>query len=305
MAGVGLRQPAGLRLTRGLDLRTAKPISLETPQGHLEGLHWPAPAGPKVLCLHGWLDNAASFLPLAGHLQEIDLVAIDLPGHGLSEHRHAHSRYHFVDYLWDVDAALTALGWKQCHLAGHSMGASVACLFASGLPESVLSLTMLDSLGPWTGEVPDSGKRLRKSLHEMRQRPRTSKTYESIDAMIKARRRHSDLSYEAARTLCERSARRINDHFVWRTDQRLSWTSPLVITEEQAISCLEGIEATTLSILAMPHSMFSSASRLEKRRDAIGNCHIETIEGHHHVHMDQPESIANYMKPFILGNHEP
>ena len=42
--------------------------------------------GPKVLALHGWLDNAASFIPLAGQLPHLDLVMLDLPGHGRSAH---------------------------------------------------------------------------------------------------------------------------------------------------------------------------------------------------------------------------
>ena len=39
-------------------------------------------------CLHGWLDNAGSFIPLMRHLRkEEHWVALDLPGHGQSFHR--------------------------------------------------------------------------------------------------------------------------------------------------------------------------------------------------------------------------
>ena len=37
----------------------------------LAGLAWGDPASPPVLCLHGWLDNAASFDALAPLLQDL------------------------------------------------------------------------------------------------------------------------------------------------------------------------------------------------------------------------------------------
>ena len=60
-------------------------ITLQVPLGQLAALRNDG-SGPRVLALHGWLDNAASFLPLAAHLRAIDLVALDLPGHGHSAH---------------------------------------------------------------------------------------------------------------------------------------------------------------------------------------------------------------------------
>ena len=42
-----------------------------------------------VIALHGWLDNAASFLPLAARFEGFDLVALDLPGHAEKTGREA------------------------------------------------------------------------------------------------------------------------------------------------------------------------------------------------------------------------
>jgi pimeloyl-ACP methyl ester carboxylesterase len=123
-------------------------ILLDTRQGRLAGLGWRVEYAPRVLCLHGWLDNAASFSPLAPLLDRLDRVALDLPGHGYSEHRHFSTRYHFVDYLFNVDAALDTLGWEDCHLVGHSLGAAIAAVYGAGAPERVRSLVLLDSMGP-------------------------------------------------------------------------------------------------------------------------------------------------------------
>ena len=45
---------------------------------------WGSPDQPTVLALHGWLDNANSFDALASQLPGVHLIAVDLPGHGLS-----------------------------------------------------------------------------------------------------------------------------------------------------------------------------------------------------------------------------
>ena len=59
-------------------------IAIEIGLGRIAGLRFGRQGAIPVLALHGWLDNAASFVPLARHLAGLDLVAVDLPGHGRS-----------------------------------------------------------------------------------------------------------------------------------------------------------------------------------------------------------------------------
>ena len=73
------------------------------------GLAWGEAGAPPVLLLHGWLDNAGSFAPLARAAGSA-LWVPDLPGHGRSGHRPAGAWYHFVDYVSDVLALVQALG---------------------------------------------------------------------------------------------------------------------------------------------------------------------------------------------------
>ena len=56
-------------------------VELSTRVGMLRGLRWGRPGNTPILALHGWLDNAASFSRLAPLLLDVDVVAIDLPGH--------------------------------------------------------------------------------------------------------------------------------------------------------------------------------------------------------------------------------
>ena len=51
----------------------------------LAALSWEG-EGEPVLALHGWLDNAASYIPLAAEWSRT-MVALDFSGHGHSDHR--------------------------------------------------------------------------------------------------------------------------------------------------------------------------------------------------------------------------
>jgi len=283
--------------------RAAEEIELDTERGRIAGIRWPLEGAPKVLCHHGWLDNAASFAPLGACLGQLDVVAMDFAGHGRSYHHLPEAPYYFTEYLWDIDAALDELGWHGCHLIGHSMGAAAASMYAAAAPERIRSLTLLDALGPVSEPPAKLGGRLRKSLQSIRNGPRPRKPYDSLDDMVKARRANSDLPEEAARLICERSAQQEGDHFEWTYDPSLQWVSPVLLTEEQALAYLATIEAPVLSITATPFAPFITQAKYEARTRAIPGGHHELWPGHHHLHMDQAPKVAARVQSFIL-EHE-
>ena len=103
--------------------------------GRLAGLRsGHATARRRVLALHGWLDNAASFVPLSAHLRDIDLVALDMPGHGASAHLPLGADYLLLAFVRAAFAAADALGWERFALLGHSLGGVIASLMAAALP---------------------------------------------------------------------------------------------------------------------------------------------------------------------------
>ena len=280
-------------------------ILLDTRQGRLAGLGWRLEDAPHVLCLHGWLDNAASFIPLAPLLDRLDLVAIDLPGHGHSEHRHSTSRYHFIDYLFNVDAALDALGWPDCHLLGHSLGAAISAVYSAGAPERIRSIVMLDAMGPISVSAEGTAERLRRSLAKNRRGPGQVRRFDSIDQMAQARRMVSDLSETASRLICDRAARQTGSHFEWRSDPALNWVSSLVMTDEQALDLVRNIQAPALTFTVTQDSAWSPRVKLEARRQALAHGRHLTLEGHHHFHMDAPGQIADTVQDFFIENDHP
>ena len=117
-------------------------------RGRLSALRLGNPAGRKVLALHGWLDNAASFAYLAPLLAGYHVVALDLTGHGLSARRSADASYHIWDDLPEILGVLEVLGWDRFDLMGHSRGAIISTLLASAFPERVQHLVLLDAVMP-------------------------------------------------------------------------------------------------------------------------------------------------------------
>ena len=280
-------------------------IRLDTRQGALAGLAWRRDDGPRVLALHGWLDNANSFWPLAPLLEKLDLVALDLPGHGHSDHRHNTARYHFVDYLFNIDAALDALGWDDCHILGHSLGASIAAIYAAGAPERLRSIVLLDAIGPLTAALDTTTDRLRRSLRKNRSGSSGQRRFSSIDEMAEARRSVSDLSESASRLICERAARRDGGHYVWRSDPALNWISALLIAEDQVLELLSHIECPVLAIQVTTGSSWVSQEKTVVRKAALANARYLRVDGTHHLHMEQPEMIAADVQSFILSQDKP
>lgn len=268
-------------------------------------VHGPADGMP-VLALHGWLDNAASFEPLAPLLKGLRLVALDLPGHGRSDHRPAGTPYHFIDYVEDVLGAADALGWERFSLLGHSLGGAVATLVAGACPERINRLGLIEALGPLTEHPNEAPRRLAHALDRARVRgDRPARTYPAIEQAIEARQAAGGLDETAARLLVERATVAVEGGVQWRSDRRLRLPAPYRFTEDQVLAVLRAIRAPTRLVIGDRGLLPMERPALEQRVAAINDLEVDRLEGHHHLHMETPRPVADALGPFLATPPRP
>ncbi|MCW8408429.1 alpha/beta hydrolase [Legionella sp. PATHC035] len=277
-----------------------KMLTLAIPGFSIACKTWGTPDKPTILALHGWLDNANSFAPLAPYLEnDFHFVAVDLPGHGHSSHLPKGCHYHFFDGIFIVIELIKALKLDKVHLLGHSMGACLASLVGGVVPERFLSLCLIEGLGPFSHPAETACLQLREYAHFLVQNKKKSKGYDHINSAALARAFKGYVSLDIAKILCERSLIEKRGKFYWRHDQRLLERSPLRMTEPQILSCLQEITAKTYLLLSSNGFAFDTEI-INTRIKTVKNLTLKKMDGGHHIHMEQPEVISKLLADFII-----
>jgi pimeloyl-ACP methyl ester carboxylesterase len=276
----------------------------------IEGLElcakvWGPPEGRPVLCLHGWLDNAGSFDALAPHLPESRLVALDLPGHGRSDHHPPGFPYAFVDFVAVVHQVVEALAWPSLTLMGHSLGAAIAAVWAGTFPQRVERLVLLEGLGPLTDEAEQAPIRLARALTEERdKRGRKPTVHPDRKAVIeRLGRTVQRLSPQAAEILVRRGLKDEGGGVTWRSDPRLRLASRMRMTEAHVLAFLRAITCPTLVVRARAGYPFTVHAG-EARLAALAKLELVELTGSHHVHLEDPEPVAAAVRRFLSRAEE-
>jgi pimeloyl-ACP methyl ester carboxylesterase len=99
--------------------------------------------GPPVVLLHGVSESAAIWAPLLTKLPGFQLLAVDLPGHGLSDpvtYRRGQVREHTRRLLDDI---FDALGLDQVPVIGHSLGGMFALWHVAAGSERICAVVAI------------------------------------------------------------------------------------------------------------------------------------------------------------------
>lgn len=143
VAGIAVRR---LRLASGPELRVLEAGPAD---------------GPPVVLVHGWAVSAYlwrhNILPLAAAGNRV--LALDLPGHGLSDAPSAKGSYTLAAFSRAVLETMDACGVQRAAVAGQSMGGKVVVRAALDAPERVSQLMLYGAVGfglipPWQGLSP-------------------------------------------------------------------------------------------------------------------------------------------------------
>lgn len=277
-----------------------EPFKISTSRLNLAGLKNNVSEGAPIIALHGWLDNAASFLPLSEKItQTRPFYALEMPGHGLSDHRPASTSYHLLENVVDVLAFIDEVANGQAvSLIGHSLGGIVCSLLAAASPKRIDRLVLLDSLGPLTDETTNVLPQLRKAIAKASQFKSSKMTIYPSKAMASSVRMMGlgKVDRTAAALLVERGLKKVEGGYTWTSDSRLLRPSLMRFTEAQVEAVFSGIECP-IRLICGDKGYFSNYAGLNKRlnylkrADEAVDKHL--VSGGHHFHMDGDVSATS------------
>jgi pimeloyl-ACP methyl ester carboxylesterase len=263
---------------------------------------WGNPDGPPTLALHGWLDNANSFDRLAPLLPELNLIALDFAGHGLSDHRPPGVHYHSFTDIQDVMAVAEHSGWEKFNLLGHSMGASISSELAATFPERIERSVLID------GFIATGGVSMEERIGQNRQaiermlsaHDKAPRIYPDAQTMAERVTQATDQTIEAATILVQRGHKVVDGGVTWRTDPRIRFATPLRHTRETINFLLEGSIAPALLLVAEQGDKWYQGE-IDEAQAHHPNLTVHRMQGPHHIHLESEfvAEVATHTRAFF------
>ncbi|WP_162301361.1 alpha/beta fold hydrolase, partial [Cognatilysobacter segetis] len=238
---------------------------------------------------------------LAPHLDGLDLVALDLPGHGASAHLPPSAEYTLVNAARAVLSAADALGWSRFSLLGHSMGGATATLVAAGAPGRVARLALIEALGGLVEAEDATARRLQDAFAALAEPAGARRrVFPDVATAVRARLLAGGLDEAAARPIVERGLAPAPDGgYVWRSDARLTRPTAVRMTEGQVRDVIRAIECPVRLVHAVPAFRFFPADVRDARAALLRDVQVVGLDGGHHLHMDIPGAVAAVLGPFL------
>lgn len=253
-----------------------------------------------IIALHGWLDNCASFNFLAPKMLAANccVLALDLPGHGRSDHRNTFGAYNIWQDIPEILHIADQLQWQRFGLLGHSRGAMISTILAATCPERVNYLGLVDGIVPFPikeGEALEQLKRAVQGALSIQTKSRT--LYDSFDAAVKAREQgFIALGHEDAQVLAERGVIREADKYYWGNDKNLMIPSEMKFSEAQVKNIMENISMDIHLVLGKEGMVNDFAYVLDWLKQ-FPRVKKHYLPGGHHLHMSQ---AANQVAEILI-----
>ena len=270
-------------------------------------IHWVewGERGPEpVILVHGFRDHCRTWDFFVAEWLRIEpdlwVVAPDCRGHGDSGRVGAGGYYHFFDYLLDLDRLIQHLGAPTVRLVGHSMGGTIACLYAGTHPRRVSKLALVEGLGPERMEFADAPRRAARWLEQVRAVGEDAGYPSPEAAADRLRRSHPRLTEERVRHLAHHGTRRTEAGvWQWKFDPLHRTTSPQPFYLEQFREFLRRVACPSL-VVQGAESEHRARGDIAERRGLLPGATLATIpDAGHMVQQDNPEALARVLAPFL------
>ena len=245
-------------------------------------LEWGDAANPTVFMLHGVSQQAHSwdFVSLAIS-PAFHVIALDQRGHGDTDWA-ADGDYSIDAMQADLDGVIDALQLDDFNLMGHSMGGRNSYIWASRHPETLRSLTIVD-----TG--PEGQRRGQDRIRQFRELPNNLDSFQEFAQRVME---YTGRSEEQVLGALKYSIRQTPDgEWAWKWDpetrNRGRETDP-VWTPDRLWECVEAVDCPSLVLRGSRSDVFAEET-MTKMAQVMADCATETIkDAGHLVQGDNP-----------------
>jgi acyl transferase domain-containing protein/pimeloyl-ACP methyl ester carboxylesterase len=257
---------------------------------------WGSEESPVILCLHGILEDGASWELVAQRLASAGyyILAPDLRGHGRSAHVEPGASYHLVDFVGDIDSVVRACIKRPFTLVGHSMGAALATLFALARPDLVQALVLVESVMPAVISEQDTLRRLTVQLDYLAHPPVHDVFPDLESAAARLRQASPAMPAHLALETVQRITEPYNSGVRWRWDSRLRTRAGLSFGDG---SFSPAEYRQLLMNLKMPvTNIYGDKSDMSPTNDPTTSGKLVgqrlILPGGHNLHYEAPEQLA-------------
>ena len=260
----------------------------------------------ELVLLHGYMDAGATFDLLASHLTRAGYrcIAPDMRGYGRGARIPDGAYYHFPDYVLDLHGILAALGIADpLVLVGHSMGGTIATLFAGAFPERISAIALLEGVGPPDHPpeiVPDRMRQWVNGVNDLR--GKTARTFSKEEALSRLALAHPGVDLAVLET-------RVPHLVVPQPDGSVSWAydplhrtpSPTPFYARTLIAFARKVTSHVLFVGGGEQGFhppdeavrLAAFARLER---------IDLAGAGHMLHWTQPEPLAHALIEWLSRN---
>ncbi len=271
----------------------------------LHYLDWGNEGAANLLLLHGMRDHCRTWDWVAQRLRDrYHIVAPDLRGHGDSQWA-VGSGYSHTDYVYDIAQLIHQTQLAPVTIIAHSMGGTLACLYAGLYPERVKKLVIVEGVGHWWRffERPPAQEQLRAWIDGMRgQAGRIPRRYPGLDdAFQRMQRTNPHLTPDQARHLTVHGSHQNEDGtYTWKFDNYTHAHPPYDISADDTEALWRDITAPVLfvnSAQGYPHRIGQDDTLAHFREGRV----MSIPDAGHWTHHDQLEAFMAEVERFLAN----
>ncbi len=268
---------------------------------------WGDSTAPRLFMLHGWNDVSASFQFIVDELEsDWHILAPDWRGFGLTQWNDS-GIYWCPDYLADLEVLLRHYSPNEpARLLGHSLGSSIALIYAGVRPDRVKRVAALDAFSlpdvPHNKAPDKIAAWLDDCAREML--PRSYPDFDSLSHRM--RQINPELRKDRADWLARQISWQREDGRVYLLhDPGHRRTIPYQLRLADSEACLKRITAQVLLLepgnASLRHHLGATDAQQQSAKACVRNLRCERVErSGHNMHHDRPEIVAGLSEAFFL-----